>query len=98
MFINKLACHKLASIAFSTKKLPNFYNNQSLQRAFSCIVGHSTNLATLHSRVIVGNCSMEYEYKLLRQLTTTVGAIYALNRARATHCRATRSDFAHISE
>ena len=72
MFINKLACHKLASIAFSTKKLPNFHNNQSLQRAFSCIVGHSTNLTTVHSWVIVGSCSMEYEYKLLRQLTTTV--------------------------
>ena len=30
----KLVGHKLACIAFSTKKLPDFYNNQSLQRAF----------------------------------------------------------------
>ena len=34
---------------------------------------------------------MKYEYKLLRQFTTMVGAIYGLNRARETHCRATRS-------
>ena len=32
---------------------------------------------------------------LLRQ---ELGAIYGLNRARETHCRAARSVFAHISE
>ena len=31
---------------------------------------------------------MEYEYKLLRQFTMTVGAAYGLNRAIATHHRA----------
>ena len=31
----KLACHKRDCITFYTKKLPEFYNNQSLQRAFS---------------------------------------------------------------
>jgi len=34
MFMNKLVCHKLACKAFSMKKLPDFYNNQSLQKTF----------------------------------------------------------------
>ena len=37
------------------------------------LVWHSTNLATVYSWVTVGNCLMEYEYKLLRQFTMTVG-------------------------
>ena len=31
------------------------------------------NFTTVHSRVTVGGCSMEYKYKLLCQFTTTVG-------------------------
>ena len=39
---------------------------------------------------------MEYEYKLLHQFTTTVA--YSINRARATHRRATRSVFWNRTE
>ena len=34
MFMNNIICHKLAGITFSTNKLLDFYNNQSLQKAF----------------------------------------------------------------
>ena len=37
------------------------------------IVQHSTNFATVHSQVTVGDCSVEYEYKLSRQFTAAVG-------------------------
>ena len=64
------------------------------------IVGHNTNLATVHSQVTVSSCSVEYEYKLLCQFTKIVGTtgVCSLNRARATHCRNTRSVFDHISK
>jgi len=78
----------LQCIAFSTREL--YYE-----------VRHNTNLATVHSRVTVGGCWMEYEYKLLRQFTTTVGGTRCylwLKRARATHHRATQSVFFCISE
>ena len=44
---------------------------------------------------------MKYEYKLLRQFTMTVGGTRCyswLKQSQATHCRATQSLFAHISE
>ena len=46
-----LVCHKLACITYPTKKLVDFYNNQSLQRAFgySSAYTSSTNIATLQS-------------------------------------------------
>ena len=85
-----LVCHKLACITFSTDKLQDFYN-QSLQGEHSAIVRHNTNFAIVHSRVTVGDSWVKYEYKLLCQFTTMVGAIYGSNRARETHRRATRS-------
>ena len=42
----------------------------------SAIVGRDTNLATVHSRVTVGGWSTEFEYKLLRQFTTTYIYMY----------------------
>ena len=60
----------------------------------SAIVGRNTNLVTVHSRVTVGGWSTECEYKLLRPFTELGG----LNRARATHCRATQSVFPCNSE
>ena len=57
---------------FLTKKLPDF-TTTSHYRGYLAIVGHDTNLTTVHSHVTVGGCLMEYEYKLLRQFTTTVG-------------------------
>ena len=41
-------------------------------RGNSAIVQHSTNFATVYSRVTVGGCSVEYEYKVLRQLARVV--------------------------
>ena len=68
----KLICHRLACITFPTKKLLDFYNHQSQQMA-SAIVQHKTNFATVHSQVTLGGCSVENEYKLLCQFTTTLG-------------------------
>ena len=39
----------------------------------SATVQHNTNFATVRSQVTLGGCSVDYEYKLLRQFTTTVG-------------------------
>ena len=80
--MNKISMSQTCLYNVSYKKLPDFYNHQLLQGAFE----HNTNLATVHRWVTVGSWSMEYEYKLLHQFTTTVGglgAIYGLNRTRA---------------
>ena len=48
--------------------------------------------AAVHSRVTVGGCLMDYEYKVPCQFTMTVGGTRCyllLKKARATHCRAT---------
>ena len=48
---------------------------------------YNTNLATVHSRVTVGGCLVKYEYKLVHQLTTTVGrtrCYYSQNRCLIT--------------
>ena len=61
MFINNVTnLPILQCMAFSPREL--YYE-----------VWHNTNLATLHSQVTVGSYWMEYEYKLLRQFTMTVG-------------------------
>jgi len=57
---------------FFYKRLPDFYKTNHY-RGHSAIVWHNTNLATVHSRVTVDGCSMEYDHKLLRQFTTTLG-------------------------
>ena len=36
------------------------------------MIWHITNSATVHTRMTVGSCSAEYEYKLLCQFTATV--------------------------
>ena len=92
----ELVRQKLACITCPTNKLPDF-TTTSRYRVHSATVQHNTNFATVHSQVTLGGCSVEYKYKLLRQFTTTV-AIYGLYRARATHCKVTRSVFALISE
>ena len=45
----------------------------SCYRGHLALVRHNTNLATVHCRVAVGGCSVEYKYKLLCQFTKTVG-------------------------
>ena len=72
MFMNKISMSLTCLYNISTKNLPDIYSNQSQQRALS-IVQHNTNFATVHSQVTVSGCSVEYEYKLLCQFTTTVG-------------------------
>jgi len=44
--------------------LPDFYNNQSLWKAFS-YSSENTNFTTVHSQVTLGGFSMEFEQKLL---------------------------------
>ena len=58
---------------FSYKKNYWIFITPRHYRGHSAIVQPNTNFATVDSRVTVGGCSMEYEYKLLRQFTTTVG-------------------------
>ena len=67
----KLVCQKLACITFPTKSY-SLFTTTSHYRGHSAIVQHNTNLATVHSRVTVGGCSVEYEYKLLRQFARVV--------------------------
>ena len=93
MFMNKISMSKTCLYKFSCKKaIYQIFTTTSRYRGHLATVQHNTNFATVHSRVTVGGCSVDYEYKLLHQFTTTVGGAscyYDLNRARATHCRAT---------
>ena len=50
----------------------SYWTTTSHYRGHSAIVQHNTNVATVHSRVTVGGCSVEYEYKLLRQFARVV--------------------------
>ena len=70
--MNKISMSKTCLYNFSYKKLPDIYNNQSLRRAFSYSSAYNTNFATVHSRVTVGGCSVEYEYNLLLQFARVV--------------------------
>ena len=76
----KLVCHKLTCITFPTKKLPDFYNNQSLQRAFDY------SFATQWSR------SANFYVSLLTLLHTEC-CISVFYLFLWHHCRATRKVF-----
>ena len=69
LYMKKSVCHKVTFITFSTKKLLDFYNNQSLKKA---LLHHNTNFATVHSRVTVGGAwrSTNFVYELLVILMT----------------------------
>ena len=54
------------------QKGTGFFTTTSCYRGHSAIVQHNANFATVHSPVTVGDCSVEYEYKLLCQFTTMV--------------------------
>ena len=69
MFMNRISMSQTCLMTFPTKKI---FTTTSRYRGHSALVRHNTNFATVHSRVTVGSCSVEYEYKLLRQFTTTV--------------------------
>ena len=57
--------HKLA-ISYQISTTTNHY------REHSVIVQHNTKFATVHSQVIVGSCSVEYDYKLLHKFAHIV--------------------------
>ena len=48
------------------------FTTTSHYRGHSAIVQPNTNFAIVHSRVTVGGCSVEYEYKFLRQFARIV--------------------------
>ena len=69
MFMNKISMSQTCLHNISYEKA-----NGVLQQLVPTEgVQHNTNFATVHSQVTVHGCSMEYEYKLLRQFSTTVG-------------------------
>lgn len=43
-------------------KLPDLYNNQSLQKTFSYSLALTLTSVTVHSRVTIGGWSMEYNF------------------------------------
>ena len=59
----KLVCHKLGCITFPTKSYRIFTITNYYWRHLA-LVWDNNNFATLHSRVIVASCSVEYKYKL----------------------------------
>ena len=92
--MNKISMSQTCLCSIFYQKATNFFPTTSRYRGHSAIVQHNSNLATVHSWVTVGGCSVEYNYKLVCQFTATVGGTRCylwLNRARATHCRATQS-------
>ena len=93
--MNNLLYHKLACITLPTKSYWRF-TTTSHYRGHSATVQHNTNFATVHSRVTVGGCSVECEYKHLGQFACIVthrmpySSIYLFT----WHwCRATQSVF-----
>ena len=59
----KLVCRKLGCITFPTKSYWIFAITNYYWRHLA-LVWDNTNFTTLHSRVIVASCSVEYKYKL----------------------------------
>ena len=90
-----LVCHKLGYITFPTEKGPDFYNNQSL-RGYLALVRHNTNFATVHSRVTVGGCLVEYKYKLLGQFTKTVGGTRCYLRFKESQSNSMQGQTKHF--
>ena len=64
IFMNKISMSQTCLYTISYQIATGFFTPTSHYRGHSAIVGHNTNLATVHSRVTVGGCLMEYEYKL----------------------------------
>ena len=72
MFINKISMSQTCLYNISYQKAVDF-TTTSRYRGHSAILQHNTNFASVHSQVTVDSCSVEYEYKPLRQFTTMVG-------------------------
>ena len=68
MFMNKISMTQTCLYNISYKKI---YKIQLLQR-HSAVVQHYTDFSTVQSRVTVGSCLVEYEYKLLCQTASIV--------------------------
>ena len=73
MFRNKISRSQTCLYSIFYQKRYRIYTTISRYRGHSAIVWHSTNFATVHSRVTEGGCLMEYKYKLLCQFSTDVG-------------------------
>ena len=73
MFMNKISMSQTCLYNFSYKKSYRIFTTTSIYRGHLATVQHNTNFAKVHTQVILGGCSVDYEYKLLRQFTTTVG-------------------------
>ena len=79
---------RLAPISMSQTWLYNnsqrsyqIFTTTSQYRRYLAIVRHNTNFATVHSRVIIGSCSMEFEYNFLRntpRVIRTLSIIYTI--------------------
>ena len=70
--------HVMAALENFLPKATTIFITTSHYRRHLAIVWHNTNFATVHSRVIVGGCSVEYEYKFPCQFARIVAqnAIY----------------------
>ena len=73
MFRNRISRSQTCLYSIFYQKRYRIYTTISRYRGHSAIVWHSTNFATVHSRVTEGGCLMEYKYKLLCQFSTAVG-------------------------
>ena len=81
MFMNKVSISQTCLYNFSYKKATRFLQQPVAKEGIhSAIVQHNTYCSAIHSRVTVGGCSMEYEYKVLYQ-----HFIYLYNIAAEPH-------------
>ena len=70
-FVLRLQVHLMNKISMPQTCL-SYKKGTRLLVTMEAIVQHNTNFITVHSRVTVGSCLMEYKYKLLRQFAHAV--------------------------
>ena len=70
--MNKISMSKTCLYNFSYIKATGYLQQPVTTEGISATVQPNTNFTTVHNRVTVGGCSVEYEYKFLRQFGRVV--------------------------
>ena len=72
MFMNKISMSQTWLHNFPKIKSYQIFTTTSRYRSHLAIVQHNSNFATVHIRVTVGGCLMQFEYNFLCQFTCAV--------------------------
>ena len=72
MFMNKISMSQTCMYNFFLQKSYQIFTTTSRYRRHSAVVWYNSKFATVHSRVTVGGCSMDFEYNFLCQFARAV--------------------------